>query len=82
VKSESWESDKTRLVTSWIVNVPKVADLARNFVKSNPDAPVIYRAWLKVEGKKIVETPKGNDVLNLKLHFGQLSEVLHSPRWD
>ena len=80
MESESWESDKTRLVTSWIVNAPKVADLARNFVKSNPDAPIIYRAWLNVEGKKIVETPKGNEVLNLKLHFGQLSEVLQSSR--
>ena len=67
-------------MTSWIVNTPKVGDLARNFVKSNPDAPIIYRAGLKVEEMKIVETPKGNDVLNLKFHFGQLSELLHSSR--
>ena len=47
-----------------IVNTSKVARSARNFVKSNPDASIIYRAWRKAEGIKIIETPKGNNVLN------------------
>jgi len=82
VESEFWKNDKTRLVTSWIVSTPEVADSARNFVKSNPHLPRIYRAWPKAEGMQQVETPEGIDVLDLELYFGPLSDVLHSPRWD
>ena len=82
MEAEFWKNDKTKSVAAWIVNTPDVAESARNFVRTNPDAPIIYRAWLKSEGMQKVKTPEGIDVLDLELHFGQLSDVLLSLRWD
>jgi hypothetical protein len=82
VESVFWKIEKTRSVASWIVNTPEVQASARNFVRDNPDAPIIYRAWVKAEGMQKVKTPEGIEVLDLELHFGQLSEVLHTLRID
>ena len=82
VESVFWKNEKTRSVASWIVNTPEVQVSARNFVRDNPDAPIIYRAWVKAEGMQKVKTPEGIEVLDLELHFGQLSEVLHTLRID
>lgn len=82
MEAEFWKNDKTKSVAAWIVNTPDVAESARNFVRTNPDVPIIYRAWLKSEGMQKVKTSEGIDVLDLDLHFGQLSDVLLSLRWD
>ena len=79
---EFWKNEKTKSVASWIVNTPEVQESARNFVRSNPDVPIIYRAWIKEEGMQKSRTPEGIEVLDLELHFGQLSEVLHTLQFE
>ena len=74
--SDSWKNEKTKSVASWIVNTPEISSSARNFAIGNPDAPILYRAWLKSEGWHEKVTQDGVSVLDLELHFGQLSEVL------
>ncbi len=71
-----WKNEKIKLVASWIVNTPEISESARNFALANPNAPILYRAWLKSEGWQKKETPDGIAVLDLDLHFGQLSEIL------
>ena len=75
-----WKNEKTKAVATWIVNTPEVATSAQNFVRNNPYAPIIYRAWIKAEGMQKSKTPEGIGLLDLELHFGQLSEVLHTLR--
>jgi hypothetical protein len=82
MESEFWKNEKTKSVASWIVNTPEVQMLALNFVRNNPDLPIIYRAWVKAEGMQKSKTPEGIEVLDLELHFGQLSDVLHTLRFD
>jgi len=79
---EFWKNEKTKSVASRIVNNPEVQMTALNFVRSNPDQPIIYRAWVKAEGMQKFKTPEGIDVLDLELHFGQLSDVLQTLRFD
>ena len=80
MEDEFWKNEKTKAVASWIVNTPEIATSAQNFVRNNLDAPIIYRAWIKAEGMQKSKTPEGIDLLDLELHFGQLSEVLHTLR--
>ena len=80
MESEFWKNEKTKSVATWIVNTPEISISARNFVRNNPEAPIIYRAWIKAEGMQKAKSPDGIDVLDLELHFGQLSEVLHTLR--
>jgi len=77
-----WKNEKTKAVATWIVNTPDVALSAKNFVRNNPDAPIIYRAWIKAQGMQKSKTPEGIELLDLELNFGQLSEVLHTLRFD
>jgi hypothetical protein len=71
-----WKNEKTKLVASWIINTPEICDSARQFAKSNPSAPILYRAWLKSANMQKVIIPEGISVLDAELHFGELSEVL------
>lgn len=71
-----WKNEKTKLVASWIVNTPEICDSARQFAKANPNAPILYRAWLKSANMQKVNTPDGISVLDPELHFGELSDVL------
>jgi hypothetical protein len=45
-------------------------------VVDNPNAPILYRAWLKASEMQKVVTPDGISVLDPELHFGELSDVL------
>jgi hypothetical protein len=71
-----WKNEKTKLVASWIINTPEICDSARQFAKSNPSAPILYRAWLKSANMQKVIIPEGISVLDAELHFGELSDVL------
>jgi hypothetical protein len=71
-----WNNEKTRLVASWIVNTPEIEKSAREFALENPNAPILYRAWLKSKEMQKIITPEGVSVIDPELHFGQLSEVL------
>jgi len=71
-----WKNEKTKLVASWIVNTPDISFSAQNFATVNPDAPILYRAWLKSEQMQDFVTPDGISVIDPDLHFGQLSDVL------
>ena len=71
-----WKNEKTMLVASWIVNTPEIYRSGREFAIKNPSAPILYRAWLRAEGKQELVTPEGVSVLDPELHFGELSEVL------
>jgi hypothetical protein len=71
-----WKNEKTRLVASWIVNTPDISTSAHSFAKSNPNAPILYRAWIKHENLQSFVTPDGVSVLDPELHFGELSDVL------
>jgi hypothetical protein len=73
-----WKNEKTKLIASWIINTPEIYISARNFAISNPDEPILYRAWLKAKGLQAIETSDGISVLDPELHFGELSEVLWS----
>lgn len=72
----TWKNEKTRLVASWIVNTPNICLSARKFALANPNAPILYRAWLKSESLQELITPDGINVLDPELHFGQLSDTL------
>jgi len=72
----SWKNEKTKLVASWIINTPEICQSARNFAKENPNAPILYRAWLKASEMQKVVTPDGISLLDPELHFGELSDVL------
>ena len=82
MESDFWKNAKTKSVAAWIINTPEVNNSARSFARSNPEAPIIYRAWVKAEGMQKTRTPEGIEVLDLDLHFGQLSEVLHTLRFN
>ena len=75
---DEWKNDKTRHVASWLVNTPAIYQSARKFAIENPNAPILYRAWLKSEGMQDLVTPDGISVLDPELHFGELSNVLWS----
>ena len=77
-----WNNEKTKLVATWIVNTPEIYQSARKFVINNPDAPILYRAWLKSESMQKLVTPDGIPVLDPDLHFGELSEVLSTFRFN
>ena len=72
----NWKNEKTRQVASWIVNTPEIYTSARKFAIENPNAPILYRAWLKSEGMQKNIIPEGVSVLDPELHFGELSDVL------
>ena len=74
----NWKNEKTKCIVSWIVNTPEIYISARNFATSNPNVPILYRAWIKAEGLQEFETSEGISVLDPELHFGELSEVLWS----
>ncbi len=82
MESEFWKNEKTKSVASWIMNTSEVQLSAVRFVHNNPDAPIIYRAWIKAEGMQKMNTPEGIHVLDLDLNIGQLSEVLHTLGFD
>ena len=82
MESEFWKNEKTKSVASWIMNTPELLFSARNFARSNLDVPIIYRAWIKAEGMQKVKTPEGIEVLDIELHFGQLSDVIKTLRFD
>ena len=71
-----WKNEKTKLVATWIVNTPEIYQSARKFAIENPDAPILYRAWLKSESMQKLVTPEGIPLLDPDLHFGELSDVL------
>jgi hypothetical protein len=73
-----WKNEKTKLIATWIINTHEIYVSARNFAISNPNEPILYRAWLKAEEMQAIETPDGISVLDPELHFGELSEVLWS----
>ena len=77
-----WKNEKTKLVATWIVNTPEIYQSARKFAIENPDAPILYRAWLKSEGMQKLVTPDGIPLLDPDLHFGELSEVLSTFRFN
>ena len=77
-----WKNEKTRSVATWIMSNLDILNSARNFVRNNSDAPIIYRAWIKAERMHEHKTPEGIEVLDPELHFGQLSEVLNTLRFD
>jgi hypothetical protein len=77
-----WKNEKTKLVATWIVNTPEIYQSARKFAIENPDAPILYRAWLKSESMQKLITPDGIPVLDSDLHFGELSEVLSTLRFN
>ncbi len=72
----NWKNEKTKHVATWIINTSEIRDSARQFAKSNPSAPILYRAWLKSANMQKVITPEGISVLDPELHFGELSDVL------
>lgn len=74
--SSDWKNEKTKLIASWIVNTPAIYQSARQFATDNPNAPILYRAWLKAEGMQEMITPEGISVVDPELHFGELSNVL------
>jgi hypothetical protein len=74
--TDDWKNEKTRLVASWIVNTPVIYQSACKFARENPNAPILYRAWLKATEMQSVVTPEGISVLDPELHFGELSDVL------
>jgi hypothetical protein len=74
--SANWKNEKTKLVASWIINTPEICQSARGFASENPNAPILYRAWLKSAGMQKEVTPDGISVLDPELHFGELSNVL------
>lgn len=76
MSNSTWKNEKTKLVASWIINTPEICQSARNFAKENPNVPILYRAWLKSANMQNVVTPDGISVLDLELHFGELSDVL------
>jgi hypothetical protein len=77
-----WKNEKTKLVATWIVNTPEIYESARKFAIENPDAPILYRAWLKSEGMQKLVTPDGIPLLDPDLHFGELSDVLLTLRFE
>jgi hypothetical protein len=77
-----WKNEKTKLVATWIVNTPDIYQSARKFAIENPDAPILYRAWLKSESMQELTTPDGIPLLDPDLHFGELSEVLSTFRFN
>ncbi len=72
----NWKNEKTKLVATWIINTPEIAMSAKRFAFENPNAPILYRAWIKSEKLEKSVTPDGVSVLDSELHFGQLSDVL------
>lgn len=72
----TWKNEKTRLVAFWIVNTPEISASARTFAIENPNAPILYRSWIKHEEFQALITPDGISVLDPELHFGELSEFL------
>jgi hypothetical protein len=71
-----WKNEKTKLVASWIINTPEICNSACQFAKSNPNAPILYRSWIKYANMQKANTPEGISVLDPELHFGELSDVL------
>lgn len=71
-----WKNEKTRLVKSWIIKTPEIYQSVRSFADENPNAPILYRAWLKASEMQKVITSEGISVLDPELHFGELSDVL------
>ena len=71
-----WKNEKTRLVATWIFNTPDISTSARLFANENPNAPILYRAWLNHENLQSFITPDGISDLDPELHFGELSNVL------
>ena len=70
-----WKNEKTRLVASWIIKTPEIYQSVRSFAEENPNAPILYRAWLKASEMQKVITSEGISVLDPELHFGELSDV-------
>ena len=77
-----WANSKTKAVAKWILNNPSVYGSAKSFVLKNPEAPIIYRAWIKAENLEQLVTEEGISVLDRELNFGQLSEVLLTLRFN
>ena len=71
-----WKNEKTRQIATWIINTPEICESARKFAKSNPSAPILYRAWLKSANMQKMITPVGISVLDPELNFGEVSDVL------
>lgn len=72
----NWKNEKTKMMAAWIVNTPGICQSARAFALANPNAPILYRAWLKSEDMQDLFSPDGISVLDPELHFGELSDVL------
>ena len=72
----AWANEKTKLIADWIVNSPEIYSSARLFAKNNPDAPILYRSWIKSSNLQNFVIPVGISVVDPELNFGQLSEVL------
>ena len=75
IKSQ-WKNDKTKSIASWIINTPNICESARTYARSHPDAPILYRSWIRNEGLHKVINPDGISVLDPELDFGTLSDVL------
>jgi len=78
MSNSTWKNEKTKSVASWIINTPEIWQSAQEFARNNPDAPIIYRAWIKNTGMQNDFTPDGISVIDPTLDFGTLSEVLHT----
>jgi hypothetical protein len=76
IRKLDWANEKTRLVASWILNTPEIYASARIFAITNPNTPILYRAWVKSKNLQNLVTPEGISVLDPDLHFGELSNVL------
>lgn len=76
VSNSNWKNEKTKLVAFWIINTTEIHQSARHFACNNPNALILYRAWLKSADMQKLVTPDGISVLDPELHFGELSEVL------
>jgi hypothetical protein len=76
MRTDSWKNEKTKLIASWIVNTLEISISARSFAIANPNAPILYRAWLKSEQMQDFVTLDGISVVDPDLNFGQLSDVL------
>lgn len=62
-----WKNEKTKLVTSWVINTPDLNQSAHKFTTANLSAPILYRAWLKSEELQEEINTDGILVLDLEL---------------
>jgi hypothetical protein len=76
MSTSRWKNEKTKSIASWIINTPDVCESARTYALSYPEAPILYRSWIRNEGLHKVLNPEGISVLDPELDFGTLSEVL------